>query len=147
MRRGRVAQLVDGVHDGVKGSIYPDAHIGAIDVIVDTGRRADDRDAPVGQNFCAVQAAIPARHDHRVDLGVVDLADGFALALRLAEFGAARGLQNGAAALEDTPHVASAQGTKIAVDQPLEPVFDPQNLDIVGQGGADYRPHKGVHAG
>ncbi|MPN25942.1 hypothetical protein SDC9_173363 [bioreactor metagenome] len=99
MRRCGIADLINGVYNGIEGGIHANTHICAKNIIVNAGRHAHHRDALLGQDLSAVQRAISTGNDHCIHTGIVDLPHCLTLTGGFAEFFAARGLQNSAATL------------------------------------------------
>ena len=69
-----------------------------------------------------------------------------ALRVRLGELREARGLQHGAAALQDAAHVARAQLRHHAARQALVGALDADHAHAKGKGGAHHGAHGRVHA-
>src|SRR5690606_4748266 len=143
----RVAQPVDGLERDVDGGVEPDRHVGAVDVVVDGARDADDLDALLAfESQGAPEAAVPA-DDHQA----VDAAPGQDLSAAgatgwLEEPLAAGGAQDSAAALDDVGDAARAQLDDVVVDQALVATVDARDSDAVMDGGAHHSSDGGVHA-
>ena len=98
---GCVSQTVQRIQDDVKRGVHTDAHVRPPDVIINTRRDANHRDAQLVQCDSPAQAAVPADDDHRVNVVLVQAAQGTALSLGRLELLVAGRLQNRPPPLQD----------------------------------------------
>ena len=147
MRLHGVAQLIDALNGRVGRRVKADAVIRAGDVVVDRAGETDDGDAVFRQGQRAAERAVAADGDNAVQPEELAGADGLLLALLRAEFLAAGGVEDRAAAVDDMCHAALVQTDNVAVDQTVPAAADAYDLDAAVNGGADNGTNGRIHTG
>ena len=140
-----VPQAVNGVHGGVGGGIKADGVVGADDVVVDGGGDAHHRHAGLGQGLCAPEGAVAADGHDAVQPKQLAGGGGPLLPLGGAEFVAAGGIENGAAAVDDMGDSAGVHPQDVAVDEAVVSPADADALNAPVQAAADYGADGCVH--
>src|SRR5690606_15688015 len=92
-------------------------------------------------------AAVAAYDDQPLDAAPAQHLGGARATFGLHERLAARGAQDGAAALDDVRHAARAELREVALDQPLVAAEDACHRDAVMRRGSDDGADGRVHAG
>ena len=121
--------------------------LAAGDVVVDGAGDADAGDALVGQRAGAHKRTVAADDDQRVDAELLAAGQTFGLAFVGLELKAARGVKDGAAAVDDLRNAAHVHLVHFAVDQAVVAALDAHHPVAFGDAGAHDGAHGGVHAG
>ena len=94
------AHAVDALAGGIQSGIEADGEIGVFQIVIDGAGDADGGEALVGQRLEPGERAIAADADHAFHAQQVHVLDHLFLAFGLVEIQAARGHQEGAAAVD-----------------------------------------------
>src|SRR5690606_279090 len=144
---GGVTETVDGLEGDVDGGVEPDGDVGAVDVVVDGGGDAHDRDALLGvEPVCAAETAVSADDHQAVDAALAQRVGGVGPAFRLEEGITAGRAEDGASALDDVGDAAWSQLDDVVVDQALIAAVDAGHAQTVVDGGANDGTDARVHA-
>ena len=147
MAGGRVADLVDAVHDGVQRRVVADGRVGAVEVVVDGAGESDDREGVlVAEDAGTGQRTVAADNDERVDSAALQHVIGTLASFGGLELLASRGLQDCAAALDDVRDVLGRELLDLVRDQTFVTTVDTVYLESGEDGGAGDRTDSGVHA-
>ena len=142
-----IAQLVDGFDRGVACGVKADGILGAAHIVIDCRGDAHDANAAAGKLQCAAVRAVAADGNETVDAEIfADLRRLVNTGVR-AEFLAAGGIENGAAAAGNAVHVVASQLKNVAVDKSGIAAADADAGDPLGTGRAHDGADRGVHAG
>ena len=147
MRCGGVADFVDTLHDGVEGSVVAYGGIGAVEVIVDGARQADDGEVEfVGKDARAGERAVAADDDQGVYLVALDHVVGELTSLGRLKLLAPGSLEDSAALLYDIRYVLSAKIHDFIGDESLVSAIDALDFQPTEYSGAGDRTDGGIHA-
>lgn len=170
--RRRRHEGVDRLHDPVERRVGPDRHVGPGHVVVDRPDEADEgerrgrlrhlgRDLALRRELLqeagplapeevgARQGAVAADDDERVDPLARHVPGGREASLARAERRAAGRADDGAPLREDPADVVPTHPADPlpAVDEPLEPLLDGEDVEPLLEGRPDGGSHDGVHPG
>lgn len=75
MRRGGVTQTVNRFHYSAESSEVADSVVGAFDVVIDSARQTDAREAHFSQTFCTHIRTVAANNYQRIDTAFFQVFD------------------------------------------------------------------------
>ena len=142
-----VPQLVDGLQGGVAGGVVADGVAGAGDVVVDGAGDAHHGEAPLRQAEQALEGAVAADADERIQAQHLAGGHGTLLAGGGLELLAAGGVEHGAAPAGQIADALKIQLGKIAVDQTVIAAPDAHALNTHVLAGTGHSTDSGIHAG
>ena len=144
----RVAQLVDGVDDGIQGRVVTDGLVGAVQIVVDGARKSYDGNVIlVGEDLRARKRTVAADYDQRVDTCGLHVLVCLAAALLRTELLAAGSLEDGAALLYDVAHALRLELHDLVGDQTVVAAHDALDLITVVDGGSSDGTDGRIHTG
>ena len=146
VRSGRVADLVDTLHDGVERGVVANRGIGAVKVIVNRTGQSDARHVElVGKDACSGQRTVTADDHQGINALSHHIVVGQLAALFGHEFLAAGRFQHRTATLDDVAHILGGKLLDFVLDQTfIAPVntFHPiARSDCGTRHGTDSRVH------
>jgi hypothetical protein len=145
---GRVADLVDHLHDAVDGGVVADGEIGADEVVVDGAGQADEGDVEFFvEDLAACECAIATYGNDGINAVLLQIGKGLLAAFFGEEILAAGGFENGASALHDAADIVGLQFAEFVLYHALKTTDDAEDTDVVALGGAHHGTDAGVHAG
>ena len=146
MGLGGVPQLVHHFHHGVDGGVVADGLVAAGNVVVDGARQPDAGDAMGGQIPGALEGAVAADDYHAFNAVLVAVVHGFLHTFLGAEFGAAGGIQDGAASMDGIGYAAQIHGNQFAFNQTIIAPHHAEHFHPLMETGTHDGAHGGVHA-
>jgi len=120
MVRGRGdAQPVNGFERDVQRRIHADGDIRAIEVVIDRGGHAHNRESGLRQNVSPFLRPIAPDYDDSFDTLPGQVAQSFPLSSFRGEFDASRGTEKCAGILHDPANITGIETQDISGDQPF----------------------------
>ena len=147
-----LANLVQAFAGSVQRRVEADGVIGVGQIVVDGSRHADGGKAQPGKRLRALVGAVAADADQSLDAQIVQIAHGQLLNLQIVEVHAARGAQEGAAAVDFVRDAARGQNFKIVVlvraahEHAVVAALEAHHRHVVMQRCANHRADGRVHA-
>ena len=146
MRFGRITQAVNHFHDRVHGCIITDRIVAAGDIVIDGAGDADTGYAAQRKVACAAERTVAADDDDPLHIDLFADVDGFLHTFFGFEFGAARGIQDRAAAVDDIGDTSQIHFVHIAVHQPVVAAANAHHAETVFTAGAHHCADRSIHA-
>ena len=148
MARGRVAQLVDRLHDGVQRRVVADGRVGAAQVVVDGARQPHNRDVVLlCEDVGTGQRAVAADDHQCVDAGRHHVLIGRLASLCRHELLAAGRLEDCAALLDDVADAAGFEFDDFIEHKALVATHNALDREALEDGRAGDRADCCIHAG
>lgn len=146
MRLGRVRERVHHAHQGVGGAVLTD-RAGGRHVPIDRERRtAHDHALELRECQRRPHGPVAAEDQQASDVRIDQVSDGDLLLRSLLEARDPSCSEDGAAPAGDAIGITKAKPDEIRLEEPLDPVQDPDRLEAAVQAGLDRCSNRSVHA-
>ena len=142
-----IAKLVDTLNAGIGGRVEADAIICAADVVVDSGRDADDIDTIFAQRASAAEGTVTADGNDAVEAQELTCGNSLALTFLGHKFLAAGCVENCAAAADGMGNALLVQFDNVAGDKAVPATANAVALNTMVHGGTDNSADAGIHTG
>ena len=147
MRRSRIANLIDTLHDGVEGCVVTDGRVSAAKVVVDGGWDGDTGNVVfLCKDTGSVNRAVTTDDDKRIDFLALKVLKSTLTTFFTTEVLAGRRLQDGTALLDDVADVLGLKLDDVAVDESLIATHDGLDAQSVIDGRTCDGTDGTVHA-
>ena len=107
VRRRGVTQTVDRFYNGAQRSEETDSVVSAFDVVVDSARQTDAREAHFGQTHCTHVGTVTADNHQRVDTTFFQVFDSHGADVLVAEFRETRRTEERTATVDHVRHAVT----------------------------------------
>ncbi len=147
MTGGGVPDAVDRVQGDVRRGVIANSVVGTVDIVVDGAGEADDREAVfLPQVMRSVEGAVAPNRHQPFDPSLSQLLRCHRPAFGVEELLAARGLDDGAAKLDDVRDGGRVHLLELASQHTLVATMDADHPPPFMDRRANYRAKAGVHA-
>ena len=139
--------LSTDVHHSVDGGVKSNGGVRAAQIVVNGSREADHREACfLPKLHRPRERAVASNHDQSIHPSLDQVHMCTLASFSFVEFGAARGLENGAAPPKDLGHRTNVQTFEVTVNQALVPLKHADHLQIVEHRSTNHSSNGCIHA-